>query len=247
MKSEKFDVVILGGGNAGIGVTGPVRRAGMSVAMIESHDLGGTCPNRGCTPKKVLVAADHALHEIERASVHHIAVGKPKLDWAALIDRKKDLIKDIPANLARSMAHRNVEVIKGHAVFASPNTIRVGDRELDAKHISIPLTDGCLSELVRDADETVRRSGVENERSYAEQLRKELVVRASFIQRWTGSDENMTLQDEESLQALVRIARKYALPRRWKLSEPVVVEYRRMRPSDWHWTDDLDSDAVPQA
>ena len=126
MTAEKFDVVILGGGNAGIGVTGPVRRAGMSVAMIEADLLGGTCPNRGCTPKKVLVAAGHALHEIERASVHHIAVGKPKLDWAALIDREKDMIKDIPANLARSMAKRNVEVIKGHAAFAGPNTIRVG-------------------------------------------------------------------------------------------------------------------------
>ena len=120
MNTEKFDVVILGGGNAGIGVTGPVRRAGMSVAMIESHDLGGTCPNRGCTPKKVLVAAGHTLHEIERASVHHIAVDKPRLDWAALIDREKEMIKDIPANLARSMAKRDVEVIKGRAVFCRP-------------------------------------------------------------------------------------------------------------------------------
>src|SRR5947207_2019038 len=137
MSIETFDVVILGGGNAGIGVTGPVRRAGMSIAMIESHDLGGTCPNRGCTPKKVLVAAGHALHEIERAAVHYISVGKPKLDWSALIDREKDLIKDIPANLAHSMAHRNVEVIKGHAVFATPTTIRVGDRHLEAKHIVI--------------------------------------------------------------------------------------------------------------
>ena len=135
--SEKFDVVILGGGNAGIGVTGPVRRAGMSVAMIESRDLGGTCPNRGCTPKKILVAAGHALHEIERASVHHIAVGKPKLDWAALIDREKDMIKDIPANLARSMARRQVEVIKGHAAFAGPSAIRVDNRTLEAKHIVI--------------------------------------------------------------------------------------------------------------
>src|SRR5438132_2610282 len=137
MSTEKFDVVFLGGGNAGIGVTGPVRRAGMSVAMIESHDLGGTCPNRGCTPKKVLVAAGHALHEIERAAIHHISVGKPKLDWSALIDREKDLIKDIPANLARSMARRDVEVIKGHAAFAGPNAIRVGDRRLEAKHIVI--------------------------------------------------------------------------------------------------------------
>jgi glutathione reductase (NADPH) len=137
MTAEKFDVVILGGGNAGIGVTGPVRRAGMSVAMIEADLLGGTCPNRGCTPKKVLVAAGHALHEIERASIHHIAVGKPKLDWAALIDREKDMIKDIPANLARSMAKRNIELIKGHAAFAGPNSIRVGDRELEARHIVI--------------------------------------------------------------------------------------------------------------
>src|SRR5258708_24766414 len=86
MAIEKFDVVILGGSNAGIGVTGPVRRAGMSVAMIESHDLGGTCPNRGCPPKQVLVAAGHALHEIERAAIHHISVGKPQLDCSALID-----------------------------------------------------------------------------------------------------------------------------------------------------------------
>ena len=137
MSAEKFDVVILGGGNAGIGVTGPVRRAGMSVAMIEQDLLGGTCPNRGCTPKKVLVAAGHALHEIERASNHHIAVGKPKLDWAALIDREKDMIKDIPTNLARSMAKRNVEVIKGRAAFTGPNIIRVGDRRLEANHVVI--------------------------------------------------------------------------------------------------------------
>ena len=120
MRSETFDVVILGGGNAGIGVTGPVRRAGMSVAMIESDVLGGTCPNRGCTPKKVLVAAGHALHDIERAAIHHISVGKPQLDWSALIDREKELIKDIPANLARAMARRDVRVIEAkHVVIAT--------------------------------------------------------------------------------------------------------------------------------
>jgi len=137
MNEEKFDVVIIGGGNAGIGVTGPVRRAGLSVAMIESRDLGGTCPNRGCTPKKVLVAAGQALHDIERAAQHRIAVGKPKLDWAALIAREKDMIKDIPENLARSMARRSVEVIKGHGTFAGPDSVQVGDRRLRASHIVI--------------------------------------------------------------------------------------------------------------
>ncbi len=137
MTPEKFDVVILGGGNAGIGVTGPARRAGLKVAMVESRELGGTCPNRGCTPKKVLVAAGHALHEIERAGAHHIAVGKPRLDWAALIDREKDMIKDIPGNLARAMARRGVEVIRGRGVFTGENRVRVGERELEAEHIVI--------------------------------------------------------------------------------------------------------------
>src|ERR1044072_3989678 len=134
MSTDKFDVVIIGGGNAGIGVTGPARRAGLSVAMIEARDLGGTCPNRGCTPKKVLVAAGHALHGIERASVHHIKVGRPTLDWAALIDREKDMIRDIPANLAGAMAKRQVDIIDGHAAFAGPNTVRVGSRTLEARH-----------------------------------------------------------------------------------------------------------------
>lgn len=137
MTEEKFDVVILGGGNAGIGVTGATRAAGMSVAMIEARELGGTCPNRGCTPKKVLVAAGHALHEIERAAIHCISVREPTLNWAALIDREKSLIKDIPGRLAGAMNRRSVEIIRGEGVFVAPHIIRVGDRLLEAKHIVI--------------------------------------------------------------------------------------------------------------
>jgi hypothetical protein len=133
------------------------------------------------------------------------------------------------------------------ALLAQGTGLRWLREELDAAHVSIRLTDGCLDEFVRDADEAVRRSGANQKQSYVERLREELVARANFIQRWTGSDEKLTLRDEESLQALVRIARKYALPRRWKLSEPVVVEYRRTRPSYWQWTNDIESDAVPQA
>ena len=115
--------------------------------------------------------------------------------------------------------------------------------ELDALRVSIPITDGCLGEFVREADESVKRAGQSRDRSYVERLRQQLAIQASFVQRWTGSDEKLSLSDEESLQSLVRIARKYALPRRWKLSDPVVVEYRRLTPSYRTWTDDIE---VPQ-
>src|SRR5207249_9037654 len=98
-------------GNAAMGATVAPREAGLSVAMIENDLLGGTCPNRGCMPKKVLVAAAHALDEIERATKHHITIGKPSLDWAALIDREKAMILGIPASLEELRKRRGVEVI----------------------------------------------------------------------------------------------------------------------------------------
>ncbi len=137
MAIEKFDVLVIGGGNAGIAAALPARKANLSVAMVESRDLGGTCPNRGCTPKKVLVAAGHALHEIERAHVHRISVAKPTLDWAALIDREKDLIKDVPKNAERGLVKRGVEIVRGEAAFVAPNAVRIGDRTIEARTIVI--------------------------------------------------------------------------------------------------------------
>jgi glutathione reductase (NADPH) len=137
MPKRSFDVVILGGGNAGMGVTAATREAGLTVAMIEPDLLGGTCPNRGCMPKKVLVAAAHALDEIERAKAHHITVGKPNLDWAALIDREKAIIGGIPASLGELMKRRGVEVIRDRGRFTGPNSVAVGGETLEAKHIVI--------------------------------------------------------------------------------------------------------------
>ena len=134
---EAYDVVIVGGGNAAFGVTVPTRKAGLKVVMIEDRDLGGTCPNRGCTPKKALVAAAHALHEIGQAHVHCISVGKPTLDWAALIDREKEMIAGIPDSLAETLQERGVELIRDQAKFVGPNTVEVGGREIEAKHIVI--------------------------------------------------------------------------------------------------------------
>jgi glutathione reductase (NADPH) len=137
MATETFDVLIIGGGNAGIGAALPARKANLSVAMVESRELGGTCPNRGCTPKKVLVAAGHTLHEIERAHVHGISVGKRRLDWAALIDREKHLIRDVPKNTERGLLKRGVEIVRGEAAFVAPNAARIGDRTIEARSIII--------------------------------------------------------------------------------------------------------------
>jgi glutathione reductase (NADPH) len=137
MASDSYDVLILGGGNAGFGVTVPTRNVGMRVALAEDRDLGGTCPNRGRTPKKVLVAAGHALHEIEQAHVHHISVSRPKLDWAALIDREKEMIGGIPDSLAETLQERGVDLFRERTSFVGRNAVKVGNRTIEAKHIVI--------------------------------------------------------------------------------------------------------------
>ena len=59
--TQKFDLVVIGTGSAGAGVAFRCRRAGWTVAVIDSRPFGGTCALRGCDPKKVLVGAAEAF------------------------------------------------------------------------------------------------------------------------------------------------------------------------------------------
>lgn len=134
--TAEYDVVILGGGNAGFGVSAVAAEAGKRIAFVEERDFGGTCPNRGCTPKKVLVAAAQALHDIEIAGVHGIEVGAPKLDWAKLIDREKAMIASIPEKMAK-LAEKRGDVYRARGRFTGPHAVAAGDQVLEAEHIVI--------------------------------------------------------------------------------------------------------------
>ncbi|WP_412545416.1 dihydrolipoyl dehydrogenase family protein [Maricaulis sp. MIT060901] len=134
--TREYDIIIIGGGNAGFGASAPLAEAGKRIAFIEELDFGGTCPNRGCTPKKVLVAAAASLDTIAKASAHGISVGDVKLDWKALIERKNDMISFIPGAMGDLAAKRG-DVYRGHARFTGRNSVRVGDTELTAEHIII--------------------------------------------------------------------------------------------------------------
>lgn len=135
--TNHFDVIVLGTGNAGMAAAGVARAAGLEVAMIESREVGGTCPIRGCVPKKVLVAAAQVLDQIERASVHHIEVGPPKLDWAGLIEREQGFVQGVPDEFKGSLESRGIALIEGRARFTGPNEMRVGDVSYSADKIVI--------------------------------------------------------------------------------------------------------------
>jgi glutathione reductase (NADPH) len=134
--TKRFDIIILGGGNAGFGVSAVAAEAGKRIAFVEERDFGGTCPNRGCTPKKVLVAAAHALHEIETAAAHGIETGPARIDWARLIDRKQAMIGHLPAAMA-GLAEKRGAIFRGSARFVGPNAVEVNGARLEADNIVI--------------------------------------------------------------------------------------------------------------
>jgi glutathione reductase (NADPH) len=135
--STHFDVLILGTGNAGMAAAGAARAAGKEVAMVEARDVGGTCAIRGCVPKKVLVAAAQVLDQIERAPMHHIAVGTPKLDWQKLIERKETFVAGVPGEFKKSLENREITLIEGRARFTGANQVTVDDQVLTADNIVI--------------------------------------------------------------------------------------------------------------
>jgi hypothetical protein len=105
--------------------------------------------------------------------------------------------------------------------------------ELEARGVRTPLIEACLRELVMDAESDARltRAAADASVRYPASLRSELAARAEFMRQWTLSDDLIAPGSER----LVRIARKFALPRPWKLSDPVASESRRRVPTYLHW------------
>lgn len=134
--TKKYDIIIIGGGNAGFGVSSIAQEANKTIAFIEESDFGGTCPNRGCTPKKVLVAAAQSLHDIEMAGVHEIEVGTANLNWTKLIRREKNMISFIPDAMA-NVAEKRGDIFRGVAKFVGLNSVEVNGEILEAEDIVI--------------------------------------------------------------------------------------------------------------
>src|SRR5579863_9596053 len=77
--------------------------------------------------------------------------------------------------------------------------------ELALARVETPVTDGCLRELVREADAAAREQSGVAACTYEESLREQLALCASFIQRWTGSDEAIAESQGDSVQQLVEL------------------------------------------
>jgi len=133
---KSYDLIVVGSGSAGLTTAYDCRKAGWSVAVIDSMPFGGTCANRGCDPKKVLVGAGEVLDWAHRMRGLGIE-GDIKIDWSKLMAFKNTFTKDRPKSTETGLASTGIDAYHGVAKFESEDTITVGGSLLKARYIMI--------------------------------------------------------------------------------------------------------------
>jgi glutathione reductase (NADPH) len=137
MALESFDLIVIGGGSGGLAAAIRAAKHGAKVALIEPKELGGTCVNAGCVPKKAMWYAAQ-MAEAQYIAVDYGFADKPgKLDWPRFIERRNEYIDHIHGSYQQSLDKAHVTVIRAEGRFIEPHRIAAGDRELTAPHIVI--------------------------------------------------------------------------------------------------------------
>jgi pyruvate/2-oxoglutarate dehydrogenase complex dihydrolipoamide dehydrogenase (E3) component len=104
--------------------------------MVERKHIGGTCVNNGCIPTKTLVASAYAAHLARRGDDYGIGVGSVDVDMKKVKARKDRIMLDDRAGLESWLqGMKGCTVIRGHARFEDPHTMRVADESITADRI----------------------------------------------------------------------------------------------------------------
>ena len=143
--ADKFDLVIIGGGNAGYIPAIRASQLGMSVALIEKREgghLGGTCLNVGCIPTKALLQTAAMLHDAKNGEEFGVKVGDVEFDYPTAAKRREQVVNQLRKGVQGLMKKNKIQVYNGTGSFVEPKKIKVEGNdgethELEAEHVLI--------------------------------------------------------------------------------------------------------------
>lgn len=130
-----FDLLVIGGGSGGIAAARRAADHGARVGLAEARQLGGTCVNRGCVPKKLMVYAAQFAEQSAIAANYGWQLGERQFDWPTLIaaiDREVQRLNGVYQDL---LDKSGVEIFPHYARFVDGHTLAVGDATVTAAKI----------------------------------------------------------------------------------------------------------------
>jgi len=136
MKSKHYDVFVIGSGIAGQTAAKICKKSGLSVAISDKREFGGTCAIRGCDPKKVLLHfADLLQHarQLKDLGVEEL----PKIDWATVQKFKSKFTDKVPISTEKDMVKLGIEMYHQSPRFINESEIEVEGKRVTANNFVI--------------------------------------------------------------------------------------------------------------
>ncbi len=133
--SQTYDLVILGAGSGGYAAALRGAQLGMSVALVESDKVGGTCLHTGCIPTKALLHAAEVADSANSGAKIGVNTTLESIDMTKVNAYKEGVVDRLTKGLSGLIAARKIEYIEGWGTLTGPDTVQVGDRTLKGKNI----------------------------------------------------------------------------------------------------------------
>lgn len=130
-----YDTIVIGGGPGGLAAAYGLA-AKQKVLVIESDLWGGTCPNYGCDPKKMLYRGVEVKNAALRMNGFGIS-GTAKIDWPSLMAFKRSYTTGIPAGTLTGLTRTGIKTLYGRAQLLGQHMVKVGSQNVTGEHIVI--------------------------------------------------------------------------------------------------------------
>ena len=178
MQNFDFDLFVIGGGSGGVRAARMAGQRGARVAVAEVADMGGTCVNVGCIPKKLYSYAAHFAESFEESHGFGWEGAAPRFNWDTLKANRAKEIKRLNGIYDQLLNSAKVQIIRGWARLVDAHTVAVGDKQFTAQNILISTGGTALVPAVEGYEHVVTSDSMFDLNPFPKRL---LVVGGGYI------------------------------------------------------------------